>query len=207
MAFLDSDDFWEPTFLEVTTRYLTEHSELAMVGTAWRTWPSGHIWPGIYEQVLHGHLLARLIEARTVRTSAIVAVREPIERIGPFDESLEVAEDLDMWLRLAARYPIAFLNVPLSWGRQHESNISRRHRLLHLERQIQVLSRHFDPEQVPQEVFRRRCSALYANLGRRQLKLGQIKEAQRSLRQAIDYRPQNLGAWRYFLRAWMQRIP
>src|SRR6185503_16357321 len=26
LAFLDSDDFWEPTFLEVTTRYLTEHS-------------------------------------------------------------------------------------------------------------------------------------------------------------------------------------
>ena len=109
-----------------------------------------------------------------------------------------------MWLRIAAQYPIAFLNIALSWGRQHDSNISRNHRLLHLQRQLQVLTRHFDPAKVPEETYRRRCSLLYADLGRRQLKAGQIKEAEGSLRQAIGHRPLNLGAWCYLMRAWLK---
>ncbi len=105
-----------------------------------------------------------------------------------------------MWLRIARHYPAAFFNVPLSWGRKHESNVSK-NRLLHIERQLQVLESHYNPALVSKKFYDRRRSELYVSLGRYHLKMRQVEEAKASLRKAVALNPYHFRARRYLLKA------
>jgi hypothetical protein len=49
-----------------------------------------------------------------ISPSSAVVRRSLFGRIGGFDESMPVCEDYDMWLRVCARYPVAFLEEPLT---------------------------------------------------------------------------------------------
>lgn len=55
--------------------------------------------------------------------SSVLVRKRAIEEVGPMDESREIftAEDFELWLRIARRYRIAFLNVPLVCYRIHSS--------------------------------------------------------------------------------------
>jgi hypothetical protein len=200
IAFLDSDDFWEKNFLEVTASYLAQHSDAAMVSTAWRTQPSGHRWPPIKAPLLHGRMLPRLIQTRLVRTSAVVARRQALFEAGLFDETLEVAEDLDMWLKLARRHPTAFINVPLSWGRRHDERLSK-NRLLHLQRQIQVITAHYDPGLCAAGVFDRRRAELHIEMGETHMKSKNFAAAKACFKTAVSLNPFSFRARQYLMRA------
>jgi hypothetical protein len=56
--------------------------------------------------------------------SSVVIRRPCLRRVGAFDTSLRSGEDRDMWLRLAASYPIVKLGVPLWYYRIHDGNMS-----------------------------------------------------------------------------------
>ncbi len=204
VAFLDSDDLWEPRFLEVTAGHLRLHPEQVLVSTAWRTLPGGRRFPPLREPMLQGDLFALLMSLRVVRTSAVLARKDILLGGGAFDESLEMAEDLDLWLRLARAHPIAFLNVPLSWGRKHPLSLSR-DRPRHLELQLRVLERHHDPARVPRKAYARRRSGLHLSLGRSLLKAGRREEALTSLRRAVALDPWSFAAYRSLLKAALAR--
>jgi glycosyltransferase involved in cell wall biosynthesis len=55
--------------------------------------------------------------------SSVMVRRKTIEDVGPMDESREIftGEDFELWLRIARRYRIAFLNEPLVRYRIHPS--------------------------------------------------------------------------------------
>ena len=198
IAFLDSDDLWEPPFLEVTTRYLEENTEIALVSTGWRTLPSGHRWPPVRAPLLCGDLFPELFRNRLVRTSTVVARTPALLETGLFNGEHEPAEDLDMWLKIAARYPTAFLNRHLSWGRRHDTRLSKDRRL-HLERQLQVLAAHYDPRRISRQSFTRRRARLYTELGETHVKLGDFAAAQTCFRRALALAPFSLRARRYLL--------
>jgi tetratricopeptide (TPR) repeat protein len=199
IAFLDSDDLWERNFLEVTVGYLGNNPDVALVSTGWRTLPSGRRWPPIKEPLLEGNLLPRLLKTRIVRTSAAVARKTALLEAGLFDETLEVAEDLDMWLRLAGGYPTAFLNTHLSWGRRHDDRLSKNRRL-HIERQLQVLAAHYDPAFVAKSAFDRRCAALYVDLGQSYFKAHDLLGAKACYKHALALNPFSLRARRYLVK-------
>ncbi len=200
IAFLDSDDLWEPKFLEVTCDYLGRHDELAMVATGWRTLPEGKHRPRVAASLLHGDLFRRLIEQRFIRTSSVLARRAFMERVGGFNEGLEVAEDYDMWLRIARAYPVAFLNVPLSWGRKHSGNLSG-DRLLGRLKELEVLESHYDAARVPARVFNKARSHAYISAGRCYMKLGRLGDAKACFEQALALTPYRFRPRRYLWRA------
>ena len=204
IAFLDSDDLWETNFLEVTVGYLEKNPDAAMVCTGWRTLPSGHRWPALKAPLLHGHLLPRLLQTRIVRTSAVVARKTALLNAGLFDEKLEVAEDLDMWLKLAELYPIAFLNIHLSWGRRHDNRLSKNRRR-HLERQLQVLEAHYRSSVTAKTAFDRRRAELYVELGQTYSKTGDYSMAKTCYKQALTFTPFSLRARRHLVRTLFAR--
>lgn len=114
IAFLDADDEWLPGKLTA------QHAAL-------RALPSADICATAFETVdAEGRLLFRygeevfpeppaLFWKRLLRESAIakpsvLARRSALEAAGPFDTALPVGEDQDMWLRLAARAPVAYVH-------------------------------------------------------------------------------------------------
>jgi SAM-dependent methyltransferase len=73
----------------------------------------------------NGHYLA-LLRGNYIGMHATVVFRRPVlELVGGFDTSLQAAEDYDLYLRIARRYPIARHATLVAEYRQHGSNMGR----------------------------------------------------------------------------------
>jgi len=92
---------------------------------------NGH-WQGIspLEQQTSGILdnwLERLAVEQRIMTPSIVVRREVYEAVGGFDSRLVCSEDWEMWVRIAARYPIWYEVEPLAFYRMHFDSNTGRH--------------------------------------------------------------------------------
>ena len=128
VALLDSDDAWEPDYLEVQTRFLAEHPQTDVVSP--NAWFVGEtLFPGKTMTDFfppRGEVSFRSLVARENHIFVgVTARREAILQAGLFDPALRSAEDLDMWLRMAhggARF--AYHNRPLVRYRARPESLS-----------------------------------------------------------------------------------
>ena len=60
-------------------------------------------------------------------TPSIVVRRDVYEALGGFDDRLRCSEDWEMWVRIAARYPVWYETEPLALYRMHANSNTGRH--------------------------------------------------------------------------------
>lgn len=71
--------------------------------------------------------LLHLAAEQHIMTPSIVVRRSVYEDLGGFDERLVCAEDWEMWVRIAALYPVWFEPKPLAVYRMHRDSNSSHH--------------------------------------------------------------------------------
>jgi glycosyltransferase involved in cell wall biosynthesis len=130
IAFLDSDDLWHPEKLAVQARYLARHPEVALLASDHLDLHASEAdrvdWPRIDEA---GAIEARAISFEDLVVSSrfgscgVVARRWCFDEVGLFDETLRSAEDVDMWIRIASRFPVVKLESPLWVYRHHGASM------------------------------------------------------------------------------------
>jgi glycosyltransferase involved in cell wall biosynthesis len=76
--------------------------------------------------ILHDGLEYLALEQR-IMTPSIVVRRDVYERLGGFDSRLICSEDWEMWVRIAAQYPIWYETEPLAAYRMHSASNTGRH--------------------------------------------------------------------------------
>ncbi len=114
LAFLDSDDLWLPRKLEIQMRYFHEHPEVRICQTEEIWLRSGvRVNPMKKHKKYSGRIFEKCLPLCIVSPSAVMIHREVFERVGLFDESMPACEDYDLWLRIAAHYPIMLIDEPL----------------------------------------------------------------------------------------------
>jgi len=114
IALLDADDVWEPEKLERAAEVLGRAPQAVWFFSdgSFRT-VEGEVHPSglaIYADVPVGYVgspVAELFDVNFVLTSSVLVRRYALESAGGFDETLSHAEDLDLWIRLAQRWPAA----------------------------------------------------------------------------------------------------
>jgi glycosyltransferase involved in cell wall biosynthesis len=74
--------------------------------------------------VLPGSWLLLIAGFQRIQTPSIVVRREVYEKLGGFGYRLAIAEDWEMWVRIAANYPIWYEVEPLAIYRKHSKSIS-----------------------------------------------------------------------------------
>lgn len=79
------------------------------------------------ESGILGNALERLAVEQRIMTPSIMVRRSVYEAVGGFDSRLLCAEDWEMWVRIAARYPIWYEVEPLAVYRMHSSSNTGRH--------------------------------------------------------------------------------
>jgi teichuronic acid biosynthesis glycosyltransferase TuaG len=146
LAFLDADDAWTEGSLsrrmelfkyssdiglvfadagvidaqtgELTSQYFDGRPELSQIETE-QLGDDGYL--------IISDPIPQLLARSFVMTSTVIVTREVWEEVGGFDESLQFAEDLDLWLRIAERRRLAFTKgVAAQYQRREDSNSRKR---------------------------------------------------------------------------------
>lgn len=115
-AFLDADDVMLPELLATQVALFDAHPGLGLVLTDVSTFDergtirSNH-WN--FSAMPNDSVLDRLLLENFVTTSAVMAPTRCLLEAGLFSEDRRVAEDYELWLRLAVRWQVACIDRPL----------------------------------------------------------------------------------------------
>lgn len=114
VARLDADDFALPERLERQRAFLEAHPEVGVLGTGAREVDAAGREVGRVRPPEDDATIRRvLIRANPFVHSSVVMRRNALERVGGYDESLPVAQDYDLWMRMSRVTRLANLPEPL----------------------------------------------------------------------------------------------
>jgi len=114
VAFLDSDDLWEPDKLKMQAERLsTDPSlEICQVNEIWIR-NGVRVNPPAHYRKAGGWIFEASLRHCLISPSAVLLRRRLLQRVGGFDESLPVCEDYDLWLRIARDTQVELIDLPL----------------------------------------------------------------------------------------------
>jgi len=128
IAFLDSDDFWQPKKLEAQVHFFSQNPEAVICQTE-------EIWirhgrranPQKKHQKFSGDIFAPSLLLCLVSPSAVMIKKDLFNQVGYFDETMPACEDYDLWLRISSQHPIFLIDQPLVVKRGgHPDQLSRK---------------------------------------------------------------------------------
>ncbi|MGQ0645251.1 MAG: glycosyltransferase family 2 protein [Elusimicrobiota bacterium] len=128
IAFLDADDAWEPSKLDKQLKLFAD----PRVGVVYcRKRDVGHDGSSVVSEMgglrpRRGRVFRHLLLDNFVPFSSSVVRRQCLESADPFDESLEMSIDWDLWLRLSADWDFDYVDEPLVlYRRNHPGQMSK----------------------------------------------------------------------------------
>lgn len=134
MCFLDADDWWEPTFLEEMANLIAEFPDAGIYGTGYtivnETKHKTRVAPiGVEDGFECGYINYCAVYAKTLVmplwTGAVCIPRSCFSEQGGFKPHLKLGEDFDLWIRIALKHKVAFLNKSLANYNQDVDAVNR----------------------------------------------------------------------------------
>lgn len=129
VALLDSDDLWLPDKLERQVTVGVHQPDIGLVATErFAIDETGRRLDYVAECCSREgfcELTAReLLEFPAFSPSSVLARRDCLLTVGGFNEDLTAVEDMEMWVRIAARIRVVRLNATLTAQRFHSKSMS-----------------------------------------------------------------------------------
>lgn len=127
LCFLDADDWWEPTFLEEMSKLIAEFPDAGIYGTGYtivnETKHKTRVAPiGVEAGFEKGYINYCRVYAKTLAmplTSISVAIPRPVfDEMHGFPKGIKLGEDFLLWIHIALKHKVAFLNKPLAYYNQ-----------------------------------------------------------------------------------------
>ena len=118
VAFLDADDWWEPTFLEKMAELIAKFPEAGLYASNYIYYKPGktHVAINNIPTGYFNYPKAYYEGGAMPITSISVAIQRKIfDAAGGFPLGIKLGEDFLLWSKIAMQYPVAFLNEPLAW--------------------------------------------------------------------------------------------
>ena len=121
IAFLDADDWWDCTYLERMAQFINEYPDAGLYACNYyyhknnknlirvSQISTGYInYPKVYYDIF----------AMPVWTGATIIPRSVFLDVNGFNPQLWMSEDFDLWIRIALKYKVCFLNELLAYYNQ-----------------------------------------------------------------------------------------
>jgi glycosyltransferase involved in cell wall biosynthesis len=213
IAFLGSDDLWSPNKLEVQVKFLDQKpSTVGLIySDAFFFQEKGIRFMDIkyknrrafqINKPHRGKAMGELFRSSNFIPASTVMVRKQcFEKIGLFDESLNVCEDIDMWMRIAESFEIDYQDMVLAKIRLHANSVCHdRKRLFegHVALHQKIIKKmpHL-LEEYDLKSLNRYCYKPYLRLGFLYILGNDTKNARSKIKRYIRKCPYDLGG--YFL--------
>jgi len=213
IAFLDADDVWHPTKL---ARQMGLHNRNASLVWSYtdvelidaRSGALIHRKSAVRDHP-EGDVLGQLITGNFIVASTVLVHRRVFDEVGQFDESSlhRISEDWDMWLRIAAQYPVRYIDAPMAQMRQHAGRKTEAMNLEHaLSSRKAIIEKAV--QRNPERLSGRRDHALanlYVNIGRKWMNREERRRARTLFRRALRHMPSRAEAWAYGVASFLPR--
>lgn len=127
IAFLDADDLWGAGKLDQQIPLLEHDPQLGLVYSDWAVVSSDGVIEQSYLQKVpsaSGYVFDKLVQWGFILTSGVVVRRTCLDDVGDFDNSLSIAQDYDLWLRICYRWKVALVEKPLVTKRNWDGSLS-----------------------------------------------------------------------------------
>ena len=118
IALLDADDIWDRDYLLEQKKMIEDFPEAAMWGINFAETENGKLirelptgLPKGYRGIVEDYFGLAEEKGRVSDlfcSSSVVIRKSAFEKAGMFDERLKYSEDIDMWFRIIANFPVAF---------------------------------------------------------------------------------------------------
>lgn len=134
LCFLDADDWWETTFLEEMSNLINEFPDAGIYGTNYtivnETKHKTAVAPiGVASGFEKGYINYCQVYAKALAmplwTGAVCMPRRIFDEMDGFPKGIKLGEDFLLWIRVALKYKVAFLNKPLSCYNQDVDAVNR----------------------------------------------------------------------------------
>jgi hypothetical protein len=204
IAFLDGDDTWAPRKIEQQLALLESRGLGWVICDAqWMEDTTGAIVRNSSEPIQEGDILEPLLLNNFIVASTAVVARSVFDTVGLFNESPSVAavEDWELWLRIAAHFPLGCVRQNLCTLRLHGDSflaaLPTSERLLHLQTVVEAAVR-----RQPARLSRLRHQAL-ANIhyaaGVHAFRQQYLQEARHQFVQGLRHGLWRPDAWAYLV--------
>ncbi len=144
IAFIDHDDLWRNDKLELQVVEISKHEDVGMVTC------DSVLFSGEYElgtecvrinELTRDKLITKLLLGNCLGScSKAILKAECLDAVGHFNPARRMAEDWDLWLRVAQRYVVRSIELPLVRYRIHERNFSSLSGELNLQNELEFLN-------------------------------------------------------------------
>jgi glycosyltransferase involved in cell wall biosynthesis len=201
-AFLDADDVMLPERLAAQVELFEADPDLGLVHTDLMTFDERgiiHRSRRAFSDPCGGMVLDRLLMDNFITTSTVMAPRERLIGAGLFGEERRVSEDFELWLRMAARWKVGYLDRPLVRYRRRPGSLSD-DKLLTGRCALEVIEAFWrqnpDCGQTLRSVRHRSLARHLATAGSAALAQGKRVEGLGFLLRALRHEPGSPSAWK-----------
>jgi GT2 family glycosyltransferase len=202
IAFLDADDLWLPAKLQKQVEFAGAHPEYGIITTDVEWFGEEGVTNSSLKKlfpIVNGQVMEQLLFHNWVATSAAMVRRECFDKLGVFDEEPgPTHEDWMMWMRIASRYHVYFVDEVLVRHRQHWGSHSQRD-------STRALRYSYDSyrkleEAIPQlaarpDLMREGRFRFCLRYGLHALQVNEIERARQCLKQALEYKAYSPRTW------------
>lgn len=117
VAFLDADDWWEPTFLEEIDKLIREYPDAGLYATNYVYYKPGKTHVALnLERGYMNYPEAYLYDLTMPVTSITTCMpRRVLDEMGGFPLGIKLGEDFLLWAKIAIKYKVAFCEKPLAY--------------------------------------------------------------------------------------------
>ena len=202
IAFLDADDLWLPQKLQRQVSVARQNQECGLITCDAQVFDERGILAHsskARQPIANGDVLRQLLSSNWVGTSCAMVPKKCFAKVGNFDEEpFRWGEDWIMWLKIAAEYPVHFIDQVLVQYRVHPksySNVTADKHFVDLIYNLEKLEKQVPRLATQPELMREAKARLCCRAAWRDLQNLRVQDAREKSKSAVRYRKSSLLPW------------
>lgn len=210
LAFLDSDDHWEPHHLSCLLKAM-DSPRVGLAYSPTRTVTlDGQPLGGRRDRrkCYSGRVAEYLFRHVFIHTSNVLCRTDLVRQVGAFDKSMPVCEDYHLWLRMALLCEFVSVDQLTAFRCWHGQALSRQDRVRNSVVRAAMLERFYLAEggrqAIPHITAYRRLGKVFFQAGRALARAGQRGDALRFFARSVRYRPVQIRGWAGYAGCWLR---